>query len=212
MPVKGALTKADTTYTVTADLAGFAADKLVMNQKLEANALKVVANNAGLSGQGRRQDQRAAGLAGLSQADRGRCRHQAAGDARRRQPRAARVRSRPRGQRRHSGQADRQDRQRRSRQPHRHRGRSDRAEARQHPAGLGQAAGQVEQARPSTWCRSRNRPGLEDIVDRRRRRLDQGIARGRPERRPDQRQLPDLFAVRRRQDLAEGRARRRWRA
>ena len=29
-----------TTYAVTADLSGFAADKLVMNQKLEANALK----------------------------------------------------------------------------------------------------------------------------------------------------------------------------
>ncbi len=47
MPVKGELTKADTTYAVTADLAGFAADKLVMNQKLEANTLKIVANNAG---------------------------------------------------------------------------------------------------------------------------------------------------------------------
>ena len=47
LPVKGALTKADTTYAVTADLNGFAADKLVMNQKLEANALKVVANNQG---------------------------------------------------------------------------------------------------------------------------------------------------------------------
>jgi len=47
MPVKGALTKADTTYGVTADINGFAADKLVMNQKLEANTLKVVANNAG---------------------------------------------------------------------------------------------------------------------------------------------------------------------
>ena len=47
MPVKNALTKADTTYTVTADLTGFAADKLVMNQKLEANTLKIVANNAG---------------------------------------------------------------------------------------------------------------------------------------------------------------------
>ncbi len=81
MPVKGSLTKADTTYSVTADLGGFAADKLVMNQKLEANALKVVANNAGLSGQGRRQDQRTAGLAGLSQADRRRRRHQVAGDA-----------------------------------------------------------------------------------------------------------------------------------
>ena len=47
MPVKGELTKADTTYTVTADLGGFAADKLVMNQKLEANTLKIVANNQG---------------------------------------------------------------------------------------------------------------------------------------------------------------------
>jgi hypothetical protein len=47
LPVKGELTKADTTYAVTADLNGFAADKLVMNQKLEANALKIVANNAG---------------------------------------------------------------------------------------------------------------------------------------------------------------------
>jgi hypothetical protein len=47
LPVKGSLTKADTTYTVSADLNGFAADKLMMNQKLEANALKVIANNAG---------------------------------------------------------------------------------------------------------------------------------------------------------------------
>jgi hypothetical protein len=47
LPVKGALTKADTTYTVTADLTGFAADRLVMSQKLEADKLKVAANNAG---------------------------------------------------------------------------------------------------------------------------------------------------------------------
>jgi hypothetical protein len=47
LPVKGSLTKADTVYTATADLSGFAADKLVMNQKLEASALKIVANNAG---------------------------------------------------------------------------------------------------------------------------------------------------------------------
>ncbi len=45
LPIKRELTKADTTYAITADLSGFAADKLVMNQKLEANALKVVANN-----------------------------------------------------------------------------------------------------------------------------------------------------------------------
>ena len=47
MPVKGELTKADTTYAVTADLNGFSADKLVMNQKLEANSLKLVASNQG---------------------------------------------------------------------------------------------------------------------------------------------------------------------
>jgi len=47
MPVTGALTKADTTYAVSADLNGFSADKLVMNQKLEANALKIIASNQG---------------------------------------------------------------------------------------------------------------------------------------------------------------------
>jgi len=47
MPVKGELTKADTTYAATVDINGFSADKLVMNQKLEANNLKVVANNQG---------------------------------------------------------------------------------------------------------------------------------------------------------------------
>jgi hypothetical protein len=47
MPIKRELTKADTTYAITADLGGFAADKLVMNQKLEATTLKVVANNQG---------------------------------------------------------------------------------------------------------------------------------------------------------------------
>jgi hypothetical protein len=47
LPIKRELTKADTTYAITADLGGFAADRLVMNQKLEANALKIVANNGG---------------------------------------------------------------------------------------------------------------------------------------------------------------------
>ncbi|MBV9564234.1 MAG: AsmA-like C-terminal domain-containing protein [Bradyrhizobium sp.] len=52
MPVKGELTKQDTSYAVTADLTGFAADKLVMNQKLEANALRIVANNQGYQAKG----------------------------------------------------------------------------------------------------------------------------------------------------------------
>ncbi len=47
LPIKRELTKADTTYAITADLGGFAADRLLMNQKLEANALKVIANNQG---------------------------------------------------------------------------------------------------------------------------------------------------------------------
>jgi Protein of unknown function len=47
MPVKGELTKENTTYSVTADLNGFSADKLVMSQKLEASTLKVIANNQG---------------------------------------------------------------------------------------------------------------------------------------------------------------------
>ena len=47
LPVKGSLSKADTTFSVAADLTGFSADKLVMNQKLEANTLKIIANNAG---------------------------------------------------------------------------------------------------------------------------------------------------------------------
>jgi hypothetical protein len=47
MPVVGELTKENTTYSVTADLNGFSADKLVMSQKLEANTLKVIANNQG---------------------------------------------------------------------------------------------------------------------------------------------------------------------
>ena len=47
LPIKRELTKADTTYAITADLGGFSADRLVMNQKLEATALKVIANNQG---------------------------------------------------------------------------------------------------------------------------------------------------------------------
>jgi len=52
MPVKGEMTKADTTYAFTADVTGFAADKLVMSQKLEANTLKVVANNQSMQVKG----------------------------------------------------------------------------------------------------------------------------------------------------------------
>ena len=207
LPVKGALTKADTTFAITADLDGFSADKLVMNQKLEANALKVIANNAGyqvkgdvkINGQPASLDYRKPNegdadiklQATLDDASRARLGFDLGPAVSGAIPLKL------------SGKIGRN-------QPHRHRGRSHRAEARQHPAGLGQTAGQVE---PRGLQR-----GAEAAIDplrghrhRRRRRIDQGIARSRPERRPDQRQLPDLFAVGRRQDLAEGRARRRRR-
>ena len=47
MPIKRELTKADTTYNITADLKDFSADRLVMNQKVDASALKIAANNQG---------------------------------------------------------------------------------------------------------------------------------------------------------------------
>lgn len=47
LPIKRDIARSETSYTVTADLGGFAADRLMMNQKVEANALKVVANNQG---------------------------------------------------------------------------------------------------------------------------------------------------------------------
>lgn len=47
LPIKRELTKADTTYSITADVTGFSADRLVMNQKLEASTMKIVANNQG---------------------------------------------------------------------------------------------------------------------------------------------------------------------
>jgi hypothetical protein len=45
MPIQHELTKADTSYNISADVTAFSADKLVMNQKVEANALKVTATN-----------------------------------------------------------------------------------------------------------------------------------------------------------------------
>lgn len=47
MPIKRELTKTDTIYSINADLSAFSAEKMVMNQKLEAATLKVVANNQG---------------------------------------------------------------------------------------------------------------------------------------------------------------------
>ncbi len=88
---------------------GFAADRLVINQKLKANAAESHRQQFWLSGQGRGQDQRASGLDGLSQADGRRCRYQITGDTRRCQPSALESISKPRSAH-YSDQAGRQNR------------------------------------------------------------------------------------------------------
>ena len=211
LPVKRELTKADTTYTVTADLSGFAADKLVMNQKLEANTLKVVANNSGyqvkgdvkINGQPASLDYR---KPNEGDAD---VKLQATLDD------ASRARLGldlgPADQRRDPGQADRQDRRR-----------SD------HDSKLGIEADltslKLDNILPG-WVKVPGKSGkatfnvvqkpqstvFQDIVIDGGGVFDQGIAGGRPERRSPECELPDLFAFGRRQDLAEGRTRRRRR-
>ena len=52
MPIQSALNERDTTYSIVADLTGFSADKVVMNQKIESNNLKISANNQGLQVKG----------------------------------------------------------------------------------------------------------------------------------------------------------------
>lgn len=59
MPLKRDLKKGETNYVVNVDLANFSAEKMVMNQKVEANNLKIVANNQGYQVKG---DVRIAGL------------------------------------------------------------------------------------------------------------------------------------------------------
>jgi hypothetical protein len=47
LPIKRDIARTEVNYAVAADLGGFAADRLMMNQKVEANTLKVLANNQG---------------------------------------------------------------------------------------------------------------------------------------------------------------------
>ena len=208
MPVKGALTKADTTYTVTADLGGFAADKLVMNQKLEANTLKVVANNAG---------------------------YQVKGDVKiNGQPASLDYRKPNEGDADIRLQATLDDASRArlgldlgpavsGSIPIKVIGKIG-----DHDSRVGIEADltslKLDNILPG-WVKVPGKSGKatfnvvqEGTIDavpghrrRRRRRFDQGIAGSRPERRPPECEFPDLCAVRRRQDLAEGRTRRRWR-
>ena len=204
LPVKGELTKADTTYSVTRRSQRFCCRQAGDEPEAGGQQPQDRREQPGLSGQGRRQDQRAGGLARLPQAGRGRCGRQIADHAGRCEPRAPRIRSEPRRQRIGADQAVGQDR--RGSRPDdeaRHRGRPDLGQARQHPARLGQAAGQSGQGQLQG--------GADGAIDasgghrhRRRRRLDQGVARGRCQRRPHERELSDLRAVRRRQGVAEG--------
>ncbi|MCL2713164.1 MAG: DUF3971 domain-containing protein [Alphaproteobacteria bacterium] len=47
LPIRGHLSKADMTYDASAELKNFSAEKLVMDQKFEANTLRIIANNDG---------------------------------------------------------------------------------------------------------------------------------------------------------------------
>ena len=85
--------KGSTSYTVGADVANFAVDKFMMSQRIEAQTLRVTANNQGYAGQGRRQDRRHAGERGVSQESRRRRgRGAPAGGVRRRRPPSLRLR------------------------------------------------------------------------------------------------------------------------
>ena len=207
MPIKRELTKADTTYAITADLGGFAADRLVMNQKLEASALKVVANNAGyqvkgdvkINGQTASLDYRKPSegdadikvQATLDDASRARLGFDLGPAVSGAIP--VKLTGKIGSDSRFGIDCDLTSLKLDNILP-----------------------GWVKLPGKAEPCRFQR--GAEAAIDpsrrhcrRRRRRIDQGIDRGRSERRPDQRQLPDLFAVRRRQDLAEGGSRRRWR-
>ena len=210
MPVKGALTKVDTTYAVTADLNGFSADKLVMNQKLEANSLRLVASNQGyqvkgdvkINGQPATLDYRKPTdgdadiklQATLDDASRARL----GLDLGPAMSGAVPVKL--------SGKISGGDHDSRVGVE------ADLTalEARQHLAGLGQAPRQIQPRGLQRRAQGAIDP-LRGHRDRRRRSCDQGLAGGRPERRPGECKLPDLFAFRRRQDLAEGRPRARRR-
>ena len=74
---KTKLPKGTATYSVTADLTNFAADKMLLGQKVEAAALHVTAVHDGYQDQRRRQDQRHAGHHRFAQAERRRRRRTA---------------------------------------------------------------------------------------------------------------------------------------
>lgn len=52
LPLKPDLGRGETTYALNVDLTNFSAEKMVMNQRLEANAVKIVANNQGFQVRG----------------------------------------------------------------------------------------------------------------------------------------------------------------
>ena len=202
LPVKGELTKADTVYAVSADLNGFAADKLVMNQKLEASALKIVANNAG---------------------------YQVKGDVKiNGQPASLDYRKPAEGDADIKVQATLDDASRAKlgldlgpavsgALPVKLSGKIGSDSRLGVEADL--TALKLDNILPG-WVKLPGKSSravfnvvqkpqstrFEDIVDRGRRDVDQGIARSRPERRSAQRELPELFAVGGRQDHAESRA------
>ncbi len=86
LPIKHDIARTETSYSVTADLGGFAADHLMMNQRVESNSLKVLANNQGFQVKGDVKINGQAATLDYRKPNDGRCRYQIAGNPRRRQP------------------------------------------------------------------------------------------------------------------------------
>ena len=144
LPLKADLAPGSSAYTIAMDVTNFAAERVVMGQKVEAVDAQGHRQQSGLLDQGRRQDQRRCGSARLPQAARHRrCRGPPPGHARRKRPQQVRLRSGRLPQRAGADQAQRPRAGQRRRQPALDRRRSDPGQGRQSAARLDQAGGQA---------------------------------------------------------------------
>ena len=209
MPLRANLERGSTTYNLAVDLTNFSADRMMLGHKVEAQTLRVTANNQGFQMRGDVRDQRHARADRISQGlERTRLRAQTRDHTRRAGADEARHGFR---QHRHRGDSDpyggphRRDGQG---QPLQRRGRSHSGEDRPASARLGQAAGQAG-AHDLHHEQGQGRDPLRRSPDRRAGRAGEGLDRGRCQRRTAIRELPGLCDVRRRQGDDEGGSRPR---
>ena len=154
MPIDPDMPKGAVNYNVAADVANFAVDKFVMSHRIEAQMLRVTANQQGYLAKG---DVRIGGMPAAVEYRRTRGDAGGggapAGGVRRCRALALRLRSARHPGRVGADPAGRADSaRRRSGQPFRHRGRSDLGADRQSAAGLGEGRATVR-PRPRSRCR-----------------------------------------------------------